>query len=74
MWAEAPAEVKSQFTEAAKREKEEHARLYVICEPHADKFTDVDSLQVPQLPLSARLPTHRHHSSKSNIIVIMTGD
>jgi hypothetical protein len=28
MWAEAPAEVKAQFTEAAKREKEEHARMY----------------------------------------------
>lgn len=29
MWAEAPPEVKAQFTEAAKREKEEHSRLYV---------------------------------------------
>ncbi|KAJ9107511.1 hypothetical protein QFC21_000967 [Naganishia friedmannii] len=28
MWAEAPPAVKAQFTEAAKKEKEEHARLY----------------------------------------------
>jgi hypothetical protein len=27
MWAEAPPAVKAQFTEAAKKEKEEHARL-----------------------------------------------
>ena len=29
MWAEAPAEVKAQFIDAARKEKEEHARMLV---------------------------------------------